>query len=157
LLDPRSKAFMRDSHPSRRSFVKQSAATVAAATAAAAQLNLVPNAHAAGGDTLRVGLVGCGGRGAGAAEQALTADKNVKLVAMADAFQDPLGSCLSNLKSSPVADRVDVPRDRQYVGFDAYKNVIDQVDVVLLTTTPHFRPIHMAYALEKGVHMFVEK
>jgi predicted dehydrogenase len=58
---------------------------------------------------------------------------------------------------SAVAQRVDVPRDRQYVGFDAYKNVIDQVDVVLLTTTPHFRPIHMAYAVEKGVHMFVEK
>ncbi len=61
------------------------------------------------------------------------------------------------MKGSPVADRVDVPRERQYIGFDAYKNVIDQVDVVLLTTTPHFRPIHMAYAVEKGVHMFVEK
>jgi predicted dehydrogenase len=127
------------------------------AAAAATQLNLVANAHAAGSDTLKVGLVGCGGRGTGAAEQALTADKNVKLVAMADAFQDRLESCLSTLKSSGVADRVEVPRDRQFVGFDAYKNVIDQVDVVLLTTTPHFRPMHMAYALEKGVHMFVEK
>src|SRR5947208_4003285 len=115
------------------------------------------NAHAAGGDTLKVGLVGCGGRGTGAAEQALTADKNVKLVAMADAFQNRLEGCLSNLKASPVADRVDVPSDRQYTGFDAYKNVIDQVDVVLLTTPPHFRPLHMAYAVKKGVHAFVEK
>src|SRR5215212_5902137 len=147
---------MRDPHPSRRAFVKESAAAVAA-TAAAAQLALPPNAHAAGSDTLKVGLVGCGSRGTGAAEQALTADKNVKLVAVADAFQDRLEGCLSTLKGSPVADRVDVPRDRQFVGFDAYKNVIDQVDIVLLTSTPHFRPMHMEYAAQKGVHMFVEK
>ncbi|WP_422928471.1 Gfo/Idh/MocA family protein [Singulisphaera sp. PoT] len=148
---------MRDSHPSRRSFVKQSAATVTAA-AAAAQMTLMTTAHAASGsDTLRVGLVGCGGRGTGAAEQALSADQNVKLVAMADAFQDRLDDSLATLKSSPVSGRVDVPKDRQFVGFDAFKNVIDQVDVVLLTSTPHFRPIHMAYAVEKGVHMFVEK
>ncbi len=146
---------MRDSLPSRRTFVKQSAATV---TAAAAAQTLLTTAHAAAGsDTLRVGLVGCGGRGTGAAEQALSADQNVKLVAMADAFQDRLDDSLANLKSSPVSGRVDVPKDRQYIGFDAYKNVIDQVDVVLLTSTPHFRPIHMAYAAEKGVHMFVEK
>jgi predicted dehydrogenase len=145
---------MRDSQPTRRTFFSQSAATVAAASAAAA---LLPNAHAAGSDLLRVGLVGCGGRGTGAAEQALTADKNVKLVAMADAFADRLESSLSTLQSSSVGARVEVPKERQYVGFDAYKNVIDQVDVVLLTTTPHFRPIHMAYAVEKGVHMFVEK
>ncbi len=142
---------MREPGPSRRTFLTQTAATVAAATA------LVPNAHAAGGDTLRVGLVGCGGRGTGAAEQALKADKNVKLVAMADAFMDRLDESLSTLKSSDVQDRVDVPPDRRFAGFDAYKDVIDQVDVVLLTTTPHFRPIHMAYAVEKGVHAFVEK
>src|SRR3954454_19709743 len=103
---------MRDPHPSRRTFVKESAPAVPA-TAAAAQLSLLPNAHAAGSDTLRVGLVGCGGRGTGAADQALTADKNVKLVAMADAFGNRLEGCLSNLKASPVADRVDVPTDRQ--------------------------------------------
>ncbi|MHC5540766.1 Gfo/Idh/MocA family protein, partial [Singulisphaera rosea] len=95
--------------------------------------------------------------GTGAAEQALTADKNVKLVAMADAFADRLEDSLATLKSSPVTGQVDVSKDRQYVGFDAYKNVIDQVDVVLLTSTPHFRPLHMAYAVEKGVHMFTEK
>jgi predicted dehydrogenase len=144
---------MRDLHPSRRTFVKQSAAAMAAT--AAVGLDLA--AHAAGSDTLRVGLVGCGGRGTGAAEQALTADKNVKLVAMADAFADRLEEGLSALKGSPVAERVDVPAERRYTGFDAYKNVIDQVDVVLLATPPGFRPIHFAYAVEKGVHSFIEK
>lgn len=140
----------------RRTFVKQSVASVVAATAAS-QLDLATNAYAGGSDALRVGLVGSGGRGTGAAEQALTADPNVKLVAIGDAFQDRIEGALSALSASPVASRVDVPKERQYVGFDAYKKVIDQVDVVLLTSTPHFRPQHMAYAVEKGVHMFVEK
>ena len=149
---------MRDPRPesagaSRRAFVKQ-----AAAVAAASQLPLIGNAYAAGADgVLKVGLVGCGGRGTGAAVQALSADPNVKLVAMADAFPDQIQKSLSELKSSEVSSRIDVPQDRQYAGFDAYKSVIDQVDVVLLTTTPHFRPIHFAYAVEKGKHAFVEK
>ena len=146
---------MREPKPSRRTFVMGSAATLAAA--ATTQLDLARNAYAGGSDTLRVGLVGAGGRGTGAAEQALSADKNTKLVAVADAFQDNLESSLETLKKSPVGDRVDVPSDRRYVGFDAYKNVIDQVDVVLLTTPPHFRPIHLGYAVEKGIHAFVEK
>lgn len=147
---------MRESKSTRRTFVMNSAATAMAA-AAASQLELVTNAYAGAGDTLRVGLVGCGGRGTGAAEQALTADKNAKLVAVADAFNDRLDESLSALSSSDVASRVDVPPERQYVGFDAYKNVIDQVDVVLLTTPPHFRPLHFGYAVEKGIHAFVEK
>jgi len=147
---------MHEPKTSRRTFVRQSAGAAVAATAAA-QVGFVANAHAGGSDTLRVGLVGCGGRGTGAAEQALTADKNTRLVAMADAFQDRLDSSLESLKSSPVADRLDVPKERQYAGFDAFKNVIDQVDVVLLTTPPHFRPQHLAYAVQKGVHSFVEK
>jgi predicted dehydrogenase len=146
---------MRDNHATRRTFVKQSAASLAAASAV--QSFLLPNAHAAGSDTLRVGLIGCGGRGTGAVEQALTADKNTKLVAMADAFQDRLDESLEEAKKSSVASQVDVPADRQYVGFDAYKNVLDQVDVAILTTPPHFRPLHLAYAVEKGVHTFVEK
>jgi predicted dehydrogenase len=113
--------------------------------------------HAAGSSTIKVGLVGAGGRGSGAAEQALTADSNAKLVAVADTFQDRLDEHLAIIKASPVGARVDVPKDRQYTGFDAYKHVIDQVDLVLLTTPPHFRPIHFAYAVEKGVHAFVEK
>jgi predicted dehydrogenase len=144
---------MREPLTTRRTFVKQSAATMAAAAA----LELASRAHAGGDDTLRVGLVGCGGRGTGAAEQALTADKGTKLVAMADAFKDRLEDSLSTLKSSPVAERVDVPADRQYAGFDGFKQVIDQVDVVLLATPPHFRPQHYAYAVEKKVHAFVEK
>lgn len=142
---------------SRRDFLKGStAAAVGAASVASGNL-FVPLVHAAGSSTIRVGLVGCGGRGTGAAEQALTADSGTRLVAMAEAFQDRLEESLSALKGSAVGSRVDVPRDRQYTGFDAYKQVIDQVDVVLLTTPPHFRPIHFAYAVEKGVNAFVEK
>jgi predicted dehydrogenase len=140
-----------DTSATRRDFLKGSAA------AAAATVLTAPMVHAAGSDTIKVGLVGCGGRGSGAAEQALTADSGAKLVAIADAFQDRIDEHLSVIKDSGAGPRVDVPRDRQYAGFDAYKHVIDQVDVVLLTTPPHFRPIHMAYAVEKGVHAFVEK
>jgi myo-inositol 2-dehydrogenase / D-chiro-inositol 1-dehydrogenase len=139
---------------SRRSFLMNSAATTAAVAATASLANV---AHARGADTLRVGLVGCGGRGTGAAEQALTADKGTKLVAMADVFEDRLNDSLASLESLPIASQIDVPTDRRYSGFDAYKSVIDQVDVVLLTSTPHFRPQHFAYAVEKGVHAFVEK
>lgn len=144
---------MRDAHPSRRTFLMSGAAAVAATTT----LDLAHTAHAAGSDRIKVGLVGCGGRGTGAAEQALTADKGVALVAVADAFEDRLGESLSSLKGSAVGDRVDVPKDRQYVGFDGFKKVIDQVDVVLLATPPGFRPVHLAYAVSKGVHAFVEK
>jgi predicted dehydrogenase len=142
------------SSSSRRGFLKGT--TAAAATVSTGLY--VPMVHAAGSSTIRVGLVGCGGRGSGAAEQALTADSNAKLVAMADAFPDRLEDSLEGLKiSEKVGSRVDVPKDRQYAGFDAYKHVIDQVDLVLLTTPPHFRPIHLAYAVEKGINAFVEK
>jgi predicted dehydrogenase len=144
---------MRDAHPTRRTFLMHGAAAVAATTA----LDLASTAHAAGSDRLKVGLVGCGGRGTGAAEQALTADKNVALVAMADAFPDRLADSLSALKGSAVASQVEVTPDRCFHGFDGYKNVIDGVDVVLLATPPGFRPVHLAYAVGKGVHCFVEK
>jgi predicted dehydrogenase len=137
---------------SRRDFLKGSTAAMVATGLT------VPLVHAAGSSTIKIGLVGCGDRGTGAAEQALTADSNTKLVAMADAFPDRLEVPLSLLKGLPtVGSRVDVPKDRQYSGFDAYKYVIDQVDVVLLTTPPGFRPLHLAYAVEKGVNAFVEK
>jgi predicted dehydrogenase len=107
---------------------------------------------------LRVGLVGCGGRGSGAAANALRADPNVKLVAMADVFPDFLESSLSSLQGTPdIAERVDVDPDRRFVGFDGYKGVIDTCDVVLLATSPHFRPLHTAAAVEAGVHLFIEK
>lgn len=139
----------------RREFLAGSAAVGAAA---AAGLAWVPvGAHAAGSDVLKVGLIGCGGRGTGAAEQALTADPQTRLHAMADAFSNQLEGSLRQLLNSPVASRVEVPEDRRFVGFDAYKDVIDCCDVVLLTTPPGFRPLHMEYAVEKGRHVFVEK
>jgi predicted dehydrogenase len=141
------------STPSRRLFLQTSAA---AATVGGVLLNSSP-VHAAGSDILKVGLVGCGGRGGGAAVNALNADKNTKLTALCDVFEDRLTTKLSELKGE-FADRVDVPKERQFTGFDGYKQLIDSgVDVVLLCSTPAFRPQHVAYAVEKGKHIFMEK
>src|SRR6185436_18116413 len=134
----------------RREFLK-TASAVAATTA----LDL-PLVHAAGDDLIKVGLIGCGGRGTGAAEQALNADTNVKLVAMGDAFEDRLKSSLKILKKT-APDKVDVPEDRCFVGFDAYKDVIAASDVVLLCEPPHFRPSHLKAAIAAGKHVFAEK
>lgn len=132
---------------SRREFLAASA--VAASSA---------SLFAAGDDVLKVGLIGCGDRGTGAAVNALMADKNVKLVAMADAFEDRLESSLGNLqKKESVAAKVDVKPDAKFVGFDAYKHVIERCDVVLLTTPPQFRPLHLKAAVEAGKHVFAEK
>ena len=147
---------MTESKTTRRTFMKQSTAAAVAASASAG-FRLAPGAYAAGSDQLRLGFVGCGGRGTGAVVNALNADKNIKLVAMGDAFKERLDASLTNLKNTDVAEKVDVPEDRQYTGFDAYKNVLDQVDVAVLTSTPHFRPRHLKYAVEKGVHVFAEK
>ena len=133
---------------SRREFLAASAATVAAA----------PGLFAAGDDLLKVGLIGCGGRGTGAAAEALQADKNVRLVAMADAFEDRLLDSLAALeKKKEIAGKVDVKPENRFVGFDAYKEVIARCDVVLLTTPPHFRPLHLRAAVEAGKHVFAEK
>ncbi len=120
---------------------------------------LTPLVHAAGSDILKVGLVGCGGRGTGAAVQALNADPNLKLTAMGDAFSDRLQSSLATLKKDDDAARkIDVKPENCFVGFDAYKQVIDSgVDVVLLASPPHFRAAHIQYAVEKGKHIFAEK
>ncbi|NGF57065.1 Gfo/Idh/MocA family oxidoreductase [Parapedobacter sp. SGR-10] len=107
--------------------------------------------------TIRVGLVGCGGRGNGAAVQALTADPHVKITALGDIFEDKLQQGLS-LLSRKDANRVDVPENRQFVGFDSYRKVIDSgVDVVLLCAPPNFRPEHLDYAVRAGKHVFCEK
>ena len=145
-------------YPSRRSFLKQST-TAAIGGALAATLPIARGAHAAGSDVLSVGLIGCGGRGTGAAAQALSADPNVKLTAMGDAFADRLSDSLSRLKKEDaIADKLDVPQERRFVGFDAYRQVIDSgVDVVLLCTPPHFRPAHLEAAVEAGKHVFCEK
>ncbi len=115
--------------------------------------------HPGGDDQLRVGLIGCGGRGTGAARQALEADQNVKLVAMGDAFQDRLQTSLKSLSAAEeISAKVDVPREQQFVGFDAYKQVLAaDVDVVLLTTPPQFRPMHLRAAIDAGKHVFAEK
>jgi len=140
---------------SRRDFLKTSAA-VAGATLASGLA--VPLVHAAGSDVLRVGLVGCGGRGTGAAMQALKADPNTRLVALGDAFDDRLEDCLHHLKDQPgIAGRIEVPADHRFTGFNAYKSVIESVDVVLLATPPGFRPIHLRAAIDAGKHVFCEK
>src|SRR5262245_3626994 len=129
-----------------------------ASAAAGAALAVVPAVHAAGGDTLRIGLIGCGGRGTGAAAQALNADPNVKLVAMGDAFEDRLKESLATLRDDKqIAPKIDV-KERCFVGFNAYKDVLaSEVDVVLLTTPPHFRPLHFEAAIQAGKHVFAEK
>ena len=140
---------------SRRQFLKT--ASVAAAGAAVAQMAIPASVRAAGSDTLKIGLVGCGGRGAGAAGQALKADKNTVLTAMADAFSDRLQSTLKTVqRSSP--DQVKVDPDHCFVGLESYKQLIDSgVDVVLLTSPPGFRPAHIQYAVQAGKHIFCEK
>ncbi len=135
----------------RRDFLKTTA--VLGGTLAVAQ-----HAHAAGGDLLKVGLIGCGGRGTGAATQAMKADKNVQLYAMADAFDDRLQQSLERLKKDKeIAGKIVVTPERSFTGFDAYKEVIKCCDVVLLTTPPQFRPLHLRAAVEAGKHVFAEK
>jgi predicted dehydrogenase len=138
---------------SRRDFIKTSSGAVSAAVLAA---STVP-AFAAENNTLKIGLIGCGGRGSGAANEALLADPNTELVAMGDAFMDQVDSCLAKFKKSGVKDRVKITDDQKFAGFDAFKHVVDASDVVVLATPPHFRPEHLAYAVEKGKHVFCEK
>jgi predicted dehydrogenase len=131
----------------------------AAAAALAAPAGLGAALFAGGNDVLRVGLVGCGGRGTGAASQALRADPQARLVALADAFEDHLQKSLATLlEEEEIRAKIDVPADRQFVGFQAYQALIDcGVDVVLLATPPHFRPLHLAAAVAAGKHVFAEK
>ena len=143
------------SSTARRDFLKTSAAV--AAGAVAGSLTIGRSAHAAGGDTLKVGLIGCGGRGSGAVVNALSADENNKLTAMADVFDDRLKNSLARLRKAK-PDQVAVDEDDCYVGFDAYQKVIDSgVDVVILTTPPHFRPMHLKACVDAGKHVFAEK
>ncbi|MEQ8768677.1 MAG: Gfo/Idh/MocA family oxidoreductase [Planctomycetota bacterium] len=141
----------------RRSFLKQSSAAVIGSSVLAQAAAL--GAHARSQDTLRIALIGCGGRGAGAAAQALnTRDQGpIQLVAMADAFDNRLQGTLAHLQKQ-YPTQVDVPKDRQFIGFDAYEKAIASgVDVVVLATPPGFRPIHFAHAIDQGKHVFMEK
>ncbi len=145
----------------RREFLKSSS-LAAVGAGVLGSLGSLPGAYAAGDDTIKVGLVGCGGRGTGAAGQAISTKGNVKLVAMGDAFADRLQNSLSTLSKTPELqeklDRIDVPPDRQFVGFDAYQKVLAAgIDLVILATPPGFRPIHFEAAVKAGKHVFMEK
>jgi myo-inositol 2-dehydrogenase/D-chiro-inositol 1-dehydrogenase len=141
---------------SRRNFLKGSALAMAG-TVAAGALSPARSAHAAGSDQIKVALIGCGGRGSGAAANCLNVPDNLKLFAVADAFEDRARAALKRLRTSH-ADRVDVSEDRVFVGLEAYKDAIaTEVDLVLLTTPPGFRPMQYKAAIEAGKHVFMEK
>jgi predicted dehydrogenase len=143
-------------NPSRDS--AKSLAPVAAAAAVATGLSIARSAHAAGSDLVRIALVGCGGRGTGAAVNALSTKANVKLVAMADAFQDYLDNSLRGIRKSVAKEKVDVPKERQFVGLDAYEKAIAaDVDMVLVCGPPGFRPRQFEAAVKAGKHVFLEK
>jgi predicted dehydrogenase len=145
---------MQPSPSDRRAFLKHSTALVGATILAP---EVLARGAARSDQTLRVALVGCGGRGTGAAVQALSTAGAVKLVALADAFADRLETCAGDVLAQ-VGDRFDVPASRRFVGFDAYQKAIDcEVDVVLLATPPGFRPLHFEYAIQRGRHVFMEK
>jgi myo-inositol 2-dehydrogenase/D-chiro-inositol 1-dehydrogenase len=142
------------SSPSRRDFLK-------ASTATAAGLAFLPNAHAKGNDTIKVGLIGCGGRGTGAAEnicEAAGTSYNIKLHALADVFEDHLRNCRDHIKNNGhTKEKFDVADDRCFVGFNAYQKVIDCCDLVMLATPPGFRPGHIEATIKAGKNLFTEK
>jgi myo-inositol 2-dehydrogenase/D-chiro-inositol 1-dehydrogenase len=137
--------------PSRREFLVTSAAGAALGTLA---MNV--GTHAAGSDTIKIGVIGCGGRGAGAAANALNVDAGVRIVALGDIFMDRIKGKREALKKLK-PDQVDVSDDRCFTGFDAYRKVIECVDVVLIANAAKFHPLHLKTAVEAGKHVFVEK
>lgn len=150
---------VKPSTPSRRDFLKTST-LAAVGTGALSTLGVIPGAYAAGDETIKVGLVGCGGRGSGAASQALSTAGNVKLVAMGDMFADRIESAANELKKAvgEKQERFAVDKDHMFVGFDAFQKVINSgIDLVILATPPHFRPQHFAAAVAAGKHCFIEK
>jgi predicted dehydrogenase len=142
---------------SRRELIKKTGqVAVASALAGVA----IPHVHAAEDSTIKVALVGCGGRGTGAAENALSVkDGHTKLVAMADVFSHRLSDCYNHLKEN-LAGKVEVSEDHKFVSFHGYKDAMDCLrpgDVVILATPPAFRWVHFTYAISKGLHVFMEK
>lgn len=142
---------------SRREFIKTTGAFAAVSALAGVSL---PHVHAAGSDLIQIALIGCGGRGTGAADNALNTKLGpVKVVAMADVFENRLNGSYQNLKNGH-SDQVDVPPDRRFVGFDGYKKAMDCLkpgDIAIFTTPPAFRWVHFGYAIEKGLNVFMEK
>jgi predicted dehydrogenase len=139
----------------RRAFVKSS--SFLAGGLIAAPFITKANYFSGADDTIKIALIGCGGRGTGAATQALSTKQNVKLVAMADAFQDRLDNAYKSIGKEIDAKKIDVPADRKFVGFDAYQKAIPLADVIILATPPGFRPIHFEEAVKQGKHIFMEK
>jgi predicted dehydrogenase len=150
---------------SRREFVKQTG--LLAGSLMAAPFLTQANYFSGANDTIKIALVGCGGRGTGAAMQALLTKQNVKLVAMCDAFRDNLDNCYKSLTADDISEtsgkpgnlksRIDVPEERKFTGFDGYKKTIALADVVILATPPGFRPIHFEEAIAQNKHVFMEK
>jgi predicted dehydrogenase len=154
-----------DNNKSRREFIKQG--TILAGGILTAPLFAKANYFSGADAVIKVALIGCGGRGTGAAMQALLTKQNVKLVAMADAFKDRIDSAYKQLNADDLSDwsgvkgnvknKIDVPEERMFVGFDAYQKAIPLADVIILTTPPGFRPIHFEEAVKQGKHIFMEK
>jgi myo-inositol 2-dehydrogenase / D-chiro-inositol 1-dehydrogenase len=139
--------------PSRRDFIK----TTTAATIGISLAPMIPGAYAAGTDAIRIGLIGCGGRGTGAVLNAFEGASGVTLVAMGDAFPDRLDESIKNLKKNH-ADKVDVPPNRRFTGLDAYKGVLaTDANYVILATPPGFRPMHLEAAIAARKNIFTEK
>ncbi len=146
------------SEPSRRKFIKGSSMLLASGAIAASNVSVARGAHAYGSDRIKIGLVGCGGRGRGAAIQALNTDGGeVRLVAMADAFDYQLEGALNTIKGEH-PDKVEVSKDNQFTGLEAYQGVMSSdCDLVILATPPGFRPLHFDAAINAGKHVFMEK
>jgi predicted dehydrogenase len=148
-------------HDKRRDFVKQG--SMLAGAIAAAPIISRANFFSGSDDVIKVAVIGCGGRGTGAAVQALMSKQNVKIVAMADAFRDRLDECYKNVSGelatagAGTKGTLDVPEERKFVGFDGYLKAIPLADVVILATPPGFRPIHFEEAVKQGKHIFMEK
>jgi predicted dehydrogenase len=145
--------------PPHRSVTRRSFLQAASSATGALALSALPNGrfvHAAGSDTLKTALIGCGGRGTGAANQNLNVNKGIKLVAMADIARDRLEKSLEILKKQH-PDQVDVSQGNQFIGFDAYKEAIALADLVYITSPQGFHPYHLAEAVRQGKHVFVEK
>jgi predicted dehydrogenase len=139
----------------RRDFLKTSAAL--AGTAVLGELSISRSAHAAGSDAIRIGLIGCGGRGTGAAVNAMNAGRDIRLVALADVFPDKLRAARQKLKTAR-PDQVAVDDDHCFAGVEAYQHLIESgVDVVLIAPSSHFIPTHLQAAVEAGKHVFCEK
>lgn len=149
--------FSNDKSSSRRDFIRTG--SLAAGGVLAAPLLSRANYFSGADDVIKIALIGCGGRGTGAASQALSTKQNVRLVAMADAFKDKLDEAYNNLLEAlpDKKDRIQVKDEAKFIGFDGYKKAIAMADVVILTTPPGFRPIHFEEAISQNKHVFMEK